>query len=245
MSSESSQKANPSESTTSSHHVEDSEQSHTSHSDEQPTSIHPRRPSQIPESELPEYITYSCIRKKSTLSGRCTHFQLSLDDRDIYHSKIKSTTQTEPIPIAAGTEAHYSKGNDFYLLTNKSHEAFSLRAKKPNGKEIAILTMYQIISIDDPKNIQLLYNRSESDDTKIKLVNRKPTLQADGTWVLDFSERYTIPSKKNAILVDDETGKEMIVVRKVEENEIELDAFEPIPPIYVFALAVAFWVCPI
>ena len=245
MSSESSQKANPSESRSSSHPVEESEQSHTSHSDEQPTSIHPRRPSQIPESELPEYITYNCLRKKSSLPGHCTHFQLSLDDRDIYHSKIKSVAQIEPIPISAGTEAHFSKPNDFYLLTNKSHEAFSLRSKKPNGKEIFTLTMYQIISIDDPKNIQLLYNRSESDDTKIKLINRKPTQQPNGNWVLDFSERYTIPSKKNAILIDEETGKEMIVVRKVEENEIELDAFEAIPPIYVFALAVAFWVCPI
>ena len=248
MSSESSQHAKSTSETSKSKSksttpIDDSDKSHTSHSAENVDIIHPRRPSAIPESELPEYVTYSCIRSKP--SGHCIHFQLSLDDRDLYHAKVKSTSQIEPIPVSAGKEVHYSKKNDFYMLTNKSHEVFSLRAKSPNGEEMFVFSEYQIISIDDPKNISVVYKKSETDQRKVKFINKKPTKQSDGNWVLDFSERYTVPSKKNAILIDEETGKEMIVVRKVENFEIELDAYEPIPPIYVFAVALSFWLSPI
>lgn len=232
----------PSDSTdiTSSH-----DESEKSLPDAQPFNIHPRRPSALHESDLPEYVTYSCIKSTPKWGTHCTHFQLSMDDLDLFHTKLKSLNQTEPIPISSGKECHYTKDNDFYLLTNKTHEAFSLRAKNPKGKEIMILTMYQIVSIDEPKVVSITYNKSETSTEVVKLENQKPVLQTDGTWVLDFSERYTIPSKENAILVDEKTGKEMIVIRKVEENEIQLDSFEPIPPYIVFAVAVSFWLAPI
>ncbi|EAY06854.1 hypothetical protein TVAG_340320 [Trichomonas vaginalis G3] len=207
--------------------------------------IHPRRPSILLESDLPEYKTYSCIKSKpSVFGGNCIHFQLSLDDQNLFHSKVKKMTQIEPIPVAHGTEVHYRGEKEYLLLTNANHEAFSLREKTPTGTELLVISMYQIVSVDEPKTVRVVYKNQGSEGATC-LVSRKPTQNPDGTWILDFSERYTIPSKRNAILVDEQTKEEVLVIRKVEENEIEIDAIATVPPLYVFGTALSFWLASI
>lgn len=51
--------------------------------------IHPRRPSAMLESDLPKYNTYKCIKVKNGMHrGRCIHFELVLEDRHLFHSKV-------------------------------------------------------------------------------------------------------------------------------------------------------------
>lgn len=208
--------------------------------------IHPRRPSMMDSSDLPEYLTYSCIKAKASKfgGGSCIHFQLSLDDKNLFHSKVKKMSQTEPIPVGAGTEVHYRGKQEYVLLCNATHEAFSLREKSPTGPEVLVISMYQIVSIDEPKTVRVVYKNLHNSGHTC-LVSRKPIKNPDGTWMLDFCERYTIPSKRNAILVDEQTLSEVLVIRKVEEFEIEIDAIATVPPLYVFGTALSFWLASI
>lgn len=229
--------------------VSDSIGSSEDKSDQKPEThefdIHPRRPSVMLESDLPEFLTYSCIKTKSSmLGGYCTHFQLALDDKQLFHAKVKKMNQVEPIPVGPGTEVHYRGKQDYLLLTNSTHEAFSLRESTPTGNEMLVVSMYQIVSVDEPKTVRVVYKNMNGEGTKI-LVSRKPTQAEDGTWILDFSDRYTIPSRKNAILVDENTNEEVLAIRKVEDNEIEIDAVVTVSPLYVFATALSFWLATI
>ena len=79
---------------------------------------------------VPEFINYRTMRTE----GSCFSFFFSLDDENLFTSKIKTKHQTDPIPIAKGGEVHYSqrKGN-YALISSDNFHNFVL---KRYGSEI-------------------------------------------------------------------------------------------------------------
>lgn len=205
--------------------------------------VHPRRPSMMAMEDLPEFITYKCVKTKPSTFSRTRHFQLTQGEKELYHTKLKSHSQTEPIPVARGNTVHYRNKNPYYILTNKDHEAFSLRKDSPTGNELMLVNFYQIISADEPKNIQVKFT-SPPGSVSPRIVSQKPTRNANGEWILDFSDRILLPSLKNAILINEVTKEQVVVVRKTAVDTLELDCLTNIDPLLVFGIAMAMWASP-
>ena len=197
--------------------------------------------SPLPPIQRISYCTYDCTKSSSsTFAGKFIQFLFSLDNLVMFNTKLKSMKQTEPIFIFNGTSDGDEKQCKFCLVPNETREAFSLRKNDQNGTELLALSMIQLNSKKDPKSVVVVYTFDVM-DKKVELISKKPVLDEDGNWTLDFNDRYTIPSKENAILLNKETGNEMVAVRKIEEDNLELDALDSVPPVYAFAICLSFW----
>ena len=187
---------------------------------------------------VPEFINYRTMRTE----GSCFSFFFSLDDENLFTSKIQTKHQTDPIPIAKGGEVHYSqrKGN-YALISSDNFHNFVL---KRYGSEI-MKVRFDLIDgkKGNPKKIEATWKPSNGSDW-FTLVSKDPVKTEDGVWGLDFDGRYAKPSIKNAIMIDPKTKKVKVMIRRVEIWEVQVDAKKEIPPLFLFTLLMCLNVCP-
>ena len=188
-----------------------------------------------------EYVTYNCFKSEElSWRGKRHYYYIYLDTKRCFTSKVKALNQTEPIPVSQGEKCHYRGKNEYFILTSRNLKAYSIRKGSPTGNEIGILTMFQMASTGEPKEIRFtIYHDDNS--IPLRMISLKPDRLPDNSYQLDFRGRYCVPSIKNCILVRETDKKEMIAVRKVEHNELEIDALASIPPIYIHVLSLALW----
>jgi hypothetical protein len=80
------------------------------------------------------------------------------------------------------------------------------------------------------------------ESTVKELVSLRPKMSNQGFWFLDFHNRFTLPSPRNAIFVKDNpsrTGDEMFAMRQIDKNLLEFDIMYDIPDLVLFAVGVA------
>lgn len=201
--------------------------------------------------------TYSFSYKKiETIKGPRFHYQLSLNENPLFHSKAKLRHPNDPVRISSGSECHFSQHEyEGYLLTNKKRNAFSLRSKTKNGPELMIIELSQVKG-PNPKNTRVIFKNFtepvEDDSANNKpqndliLVNMKPKKEEEkGHWTLNFNGKFAIPSVKNCILVKECTDDQMISMRRVSTKSCEIDAFDYFPPLCLFALGLSSFVSSI
>jgi hypothetical protein len=70
------------------------------------------------------------------------------------------------------------------------------------------------------------------------LKSRIPTRGSNGLWKLSFGGHFTIPSCRNAIILDSDDN-EALNIRKINKNILELSVKKPIPMYVVASFAVA------
>lgn len=78
----------------------------------------------------------------------------------------------------------------------------------------------------------------------IKLKSKKYAILPNGAKGLFFGGKFVIPSVRNTILVDVETGAEVCGIRKISDAVLELDARAGLSPIHVFTIAMGAWLGP-
>jgi hypothetical protein len=70
-----------------------------------------------------------------------------------------------------------------------------------------------------------------------------PVKTANGRFVMNFGGKFTRVSIKNAILLD-EHDKEALIVRKIGDNDLEIENFGDYSEIASFGFAIVSWLCP-
>ena len=188
--------------------------------------------------------TYRIVRTHTfSLRGRRTHFQIYSGDEPLYHAKLKSKRQTEPIPIGNGKDVHYSsQTHAAYLLTNPDAMNFSLRARMELGSEI--ITVEHFHNNNDktiPKTIKMNLFLKDSLIPQ-KLVSKMPIASDDGEWVLDFHDKNVIPSIKNVIMIGETSPVEFLVVRKVDDDIVEADAVPVMSALATFGFVLTLFI---
>lgn len=118
------------------------------------------------------------------------------------------------------------------------------RSKKYVLKEINSDEELMIINMDDdygdeygPRKIQLFWPKDN-----LKHVSRIPHRNKDA-WSLNFGKKFVINSIKNAIIVD-ENAKRSLLIRKIEKEQLQVDSYRKYKPIFLFAFAIASFICP-
>ncbi|OHS99224.1 hypothetical protein TRFO_08468 [Tritrichomonas foetus] len=184
----------------------------------------------------PSLACYRSMRIKTNKGrGMRIHFQFTLDEEDLYHSKLLSKTQTKPIPIARGDKAHYSNTNPYYLIANEDLDEFRLM-----HNDTGILTCLFKKKKKGPKKVEVTW----TEDRTIHLVNKTAEKTDAGKWCLDFDGRYAEPSIKNCILIHPETGETMAMFRRIDEWEMHVDAKPDLPDVMLFAVLLCLNMCP-
>jgi len=189
-------------------------------------------------------ILYKCVRSSTfTIRGRRIHFQFYQGDLPLFHTKLKSKRPTDPIPIQKGTEMHYSS-NDFvgFMLSTNDHLDFSLRSQTEYGKEILSIHMtYPNIAMNTPKDIRVNFFIKDS-FMPHDLISKKPTMNDDGEWILDFHGKPLITSVKNSIFISETENIEYVITRKTDTDTVEIDAVDLISPLSVFGIALSLFI---
>lgn len=206
-----------------------------------------RESSNSDESSEGKYATQSdnapnlnCYRslklKKNMGKGKRIHIQFTLDEIDLYRTKLKKKHQTEPIPIACGSEVHYSQPAEFYLKPNNDYTQFSL-----NHGDVEIMTCIFEKQKKGPKTAKVIWK--ENPENQIVFVSKKPE-ENDKIFVLDFNGRYAEPSTKNCILVREDNNELAAMYRCFNEWEMDVDATPGLPDLMLFGVLLCYDVCP-
>jgi len=130
------------------------------------------------------------------------------------------------------------RGRDFagFLLSGDGHSKFSLRAKDPFGKELLSVQFSLRDGVrNGPRGVLITFFAPDS-MVPHEIVNKRPQLNGDGGWELDFRDRTVTTSIRNFIFTPAGSHVEFVVVRK---DAIEVDAVEVLSPMSVFATVLA------
>jgi hypothetical protein len=64
-----------------------------------------------------------------------------------------------------------------------------------------------------------------------------------GRYMINFGGKFTHRSIKNSILVD-ENEQNAVIVRRIGEEDLEVESAPDFPNVVGFAYAIVAWVCP-
>jgi hypothetical protein len=76
-----------------------------------------------------------------------------------------------------------------------------------------------------------------------RLHSKMPKKGAGGRYMINFGGKFTQRSIKNSILVD-ENEQNAIIVRRISEQDIEVESAADFPDVVAFAFAIVAWRCP-
>jgi hypothetical protein len=74
------------------------------------------------------------------------------------------------------------------------------------------------------------------------LVSQRPRMSPRGYWFLDFHNRFTISSYRNAILIPDtpkRDGQPLVWIRMIAKNSMEMNSVFLMPEILAFAIGLS------
>lgn len=197
--------------------------------------------SKIRSNMYTRFITYRFTQTQELgWTGHRYHFQLTYDGEPLFHTKTKSRRPTVSIPISAGSDMHFSQ-KEFaaYLLLTNSNKFFSLRKKEEFGDELMTVEINSISAKEPRDTVLNLFEDIEYVPSKLKSL--KPKLSNTGHWELSFLGKETIPSVKNCILAGIDDSLPYIMVRRVSQSTLEIDAPAIFPNLCVFGLALSIW----
>ena len=185
----------------------------------------------------PTYKTYQIKREeKFSITGNTFKYTLMESKKDIMASKCKGRYPNEPMPIITGKDVHLSKAGEYYLFPGKEATTFELR--KDSRKGTILMTSNIVRNPAEQAIPRSIVASLVVESNKMELITKKPKKNSSGFYTLNFHGKKTIPSEKNSIYVmkGDVNASEVLSVRKIATNKLEVIADSTIPPVMAFAL---------
>lgn len=183
--------------------------------------------------------TFQIERKSRTkINGKIYHFQMMDQGKILFTAKSKGRHPTRIIPIKIGADDPHIKGQNDYVLVPESYTDFTLKKSNENGQ---IMMRFMVkddkISLIIPRFTEVfVYNEHGEEIHHIH--SKRPSMSARGYWVLNFHNKFTISSEKNAVFVrEDNADKDVCLIRKISRDTIEYDAITEFDPIIAFGIA--------
>jgi hypothetical protein len=124
---------------------------------------------------------------------------------------------------------------DWVLRVSKNQCAFELLQKDTAAKEMYVK---MTSDGDSPRKTEIDIAPNEH------LESQTPVLKANGKWCLPFTGKYVVPSLKNAILLDGNRER-VVLVRKIQKGLLEIEAKSEFSPLHLFVIGIASFVCQI
>jgi hypothetical protein len=125
------------------------------------------------------------------------------------------------------------------ILAKGELTSFSVRRGHRYGEELAAI--HFSAKFKRPRHLEIAFFKATG-DLPLSIANRPAKRSPLGDWLLDFGPRVAIPSRRNAILVDG-NDCEIVAVRAVENNTLEIDAHAGLEELVVFAIGFSSFAC--
>lgn len=192
--------------------------------------------------EAKSSVTYAISRKlKSSIRGKRYYYYFYSNSTLKYCAKAKTRHPDSNILIYEGKNAHIKGKSQFILSINQESTNFSLKKSDESDEEIMTLKVFldsALLMLPRHVDVQIL---PSSGISQMSLTTKKPKLSARGNWILDFHDKFTIPSEKNMIFVSskDNDGTELLFIRKISPEGMEIDLCTNIPEICVFSIGLS------
>lgn len=187
-------------------------------------------------------ITYAISRKlKSSIRGKRYYYYFYSNSVLTFCAKAKTRHPDSSILIYEGEDAHLKGESPFILDITEDSTIFSLKKSNKLDEEMMTLKIFldsALLMLPRHVDVQIF---PSAGSPQILLTTKKPKLSARGHWILDFHDKFTIPSEKNMIFVSskDENSTELIFIRKISSDGMEIDLCTNISEICVFAIGLS------
>lgn len=180
-------------------------------------------------------------KKKKTIRGTRYFYYFYSNCRPIFCAKAKSRHPTNYVPICEGTSVRM-KGESQYVLTiNNKDNAYILRRGGSTGEELLSITHFVDTTLMIlPKHVDV-QTKPALGIPPLSLTTKVPKTGARGMSRLDFHNKFTIPSEKNMIFVQNSVtlSSDFLIVRKISKDGMEIDLCADFPNIAIFAIGLA------
>ena len=196
------------------------------------------------EDDVPieNYLSYIFMRTKSySWRGKRIHFQMYLDDRPIFHSKLLND-HPDVIFFNQGTDCHISGLHFGRILVNPNAGTFTLRFPDDPDVDRCVIRYYQPNASGTKRVITLIFLPNSPPKIPVKMKSVKAIMSASGEWEYPNYHKHSINSIKNGALANLETNKMYMSISKISKKEAEVIAHPNIPPEYVFLFAISSYV---
>lgn len=182
-----------------------------------------------------------CVRVKSFgLKGYKEEYLFATGNL-VLHSKVKVFSNPESIGLKIGSTSHISvKDYDATLLTANNFCDFSLREGSSFGNE-KLSIQIRPISENQPRKIKLYFFQNNMIPFDM-LESVDPILDDEGGWIIDLNTDNAISSIKNSRFEDSDHNP-VIIIRKVEESELEIEYADFFNEFIAFSLCMASFLC--
>lgn len=200
-------------------------------------------PFQVPAKQSPTYITYTCIRKKAAnIKGRKVFFYFKRNDTIIYSAKYKSTSPF--IPIDSGDTPHINGSSEHQVVLLYTNDLcdFSLRRNNSHGEELMSIQFRRYEHEARQPRRLTLYFFDQKENLPQQIESMPPEQTEEMTWCIDLNDDDAITSIKNC-RIEDPDHNIFEIIRKTQEDILEIEAQSDIEPAYLFATAIASFLC--
>lgn len=188
-------------------------------------------------SDNPKYASYLCKRSyRSHLNSRIL-FSFKFENNIILYAKSRGPGNNS-IYISSNPDIHIKSKQYEYILSIMNHSKKYILKEVNSDEELMIIHMDNDYGIEyGPRKIKIFWPQDN-----LEHVSRIPHRNRNG-WSLKFGKKFVITSKKNAIILD-ENAKPSLLVRKIEKKVLQVEVNRKYKPIYLFAIAIASFICP-
>ena len=196
------------------------------------------------EDDVPiaNYLSYIFMRTKAyTLRGKRIHYQLYLDDRPLFHSKILND-HPQVIFFNQGTDCHITGEHFGKILVNPNIGTFTLRLPDDPDVDRCVIRFYHSNAAGVKRVISFIFLPNSPPKVPLKLKSASATMSANGQWEFHNYHKHSIESVKNGTLTDPDTNKMYMSISKISKKEAEVIAHPNIPPENVFLFAISSFV---
>lgn len=187
-------------------------------------------------------ITYSVQRtSKIRVHGKSYIFSLIKEGNPVLYSKSNSRHPKGMMPISANKDIHIrNSGNTEYSITAENNcTKFVVKSLQQNILTFSISPGQNEYSKLPHLNVSI---DNSFDFTPKEMTSKRPQMSKRGFWFLDFHNKFTLPSEKNAIFIPTNPalgGDDIIVVRKIAKDRIEIDVNHEAADIIVFGIGLS------
>lgn len=186
-------------------------------------------------------ITYSIVRTvESSLLTKNYKYSFYLESLQKFYTKVKVRNPEQRIPLFEGPTVNFKKKPSYSLITDKEFKTFSLKESDKSDDDLLNLKVCFDPLLALPRHLDIQIFTSP----EISLTTKNPKVSMRGHWVLDFNGKFTIPSERNMIFVSakEKDGDDLIFVRQISNDELEIDLCTDMDEIFVFAIGISIFI---
>jgi hypothetical protein len=200
-------------------------------------------PTQMPAPKLLNRTLMVRRTVKKSLKGKHFYFDIPSDNSSKYYAKaLSSRPSNTQIPVSTNPDIHMKGNSQYSLRCEKGSRTFALLTGAL-GELVVSWTLLkdEVMSLHLPDFSKITVGDSIESAVKA-FVSLRPKMSNQGYWFLDFHNRFTLPSPRNAIYVQDNpsrTGEVLFALRQIGKNILEFDLMCGIPDLVLFAIGVA------